>query len=284
MGANRLTTVTTINGRRVSESHAKISVFDNSLLYAEGLFETFLAIDDRVIFIDEHLDRLYKGAGVIDLKLPVDRKTLEKWMVKTARAHPDKVKKLRLTVTSGESERWVGEQGKPQVILSASPHTMPDKPFRVLVSDMKVDQTSVFRRIKTISYAIHAASLKRAKQKGYDDALLVNTNGEVAEVTSANIFWVKRGKVYTPPLDAGCLEGVTRLVSLHIARDLGINIFEKSQLLGHMLSADEVFISSSLKLVVGVSEIVREDRSYEFPEGPVTAKFRDYFHRTILHG
>ncbi|MCP4685201.1 MAG: hypothetical protein GY867_07090, partial [bacterium] len=156
----RSKTVTTINGKRVPESKARISVFDNALLYAEGLFETFLAIDDHVVFMEEHLDRLYKGASVIDLQIPVTRRTLSRWMKATIKAHPNRVKKLRLTMTSGEAARWVGVQGKPQVILSASPHKLPSEPFRLKVSDWKVDQDSIFRRIKTISYAIHAAALK----------------------------------------------------------------------------------------------------------------------------
>ena len=264
------------------EDRARISVFDNALLYAEGLFETFLAIDDRVIFLDEHLDRLYKGAGVIDLTLPVDRATLARWMLRTVKDHPDRVKKLRLTITSGESARWVGEQGDPQVILSSSPHTMPTEPFRVYVSDLKVDQTSVFRRIKTISYAIHAASLKRAKAQGFDDALLINTLGEVAEITSANIFWVRRGTVYTPPLEAGCLDGVTRRVVMKTAADLGISIVERTQPLAEMVSAEEVYISSSLKLVVGVAEITDGEEHYRFDPGPVTRTLREHFTRTVL--
>lgn len=280
--SERLVTVTTINGVRVQEARARISVFDNALLYAEGLFETFLAIGQDVVFLEEHLERLYTGAGVIDLRLPVDRATLSSWMLKTVKAHPAEVKKLRLTVTSGESARWVGVQGEPQVILSASPHEMPTEPFRLAVSELRVDQTSIFRRIKTISYAIHAASLKRAKACGYDDALLLNTNGDVAEVTTANIFWVKRSKVYTPPLTAGCLDGVTRKVILANRKELGINLVEKSERLNDMLEADEIFISSSLKLVVGVSEIADDTTNHRFAPGEITHRVREYFEDRVF--
>jgi branched-chain amino acid aminotransferase len=263
-------TVVLINGRQVPRAQAKVSVFDNALLYAEGLFETFLAVEDRVIFLDEHLDRLYKGAGVIDVQLPVDRQTLSRWMKRTVKLHPAGIKKLRLTVTSGESARWVGVQGRPQVILAAAPHEMPASPFRLLASDLRVDQTSVFRRIKTISYAIHASALKRARQQGFDDALLLNGAGEVAEITSANIFWVKNGRVFTPPLSAGCLEGVTRRMILQNADEYGLTITETSDQLSGVLAADEAFISSSLKLVVGVSEIMHDGIRYSLPAGPVT--------------
>jgi branched-chain amino acid aminotransferase len=280
MTAKTMKTVTSINGRLVPRPSAKISVFDNSLLYADGLFETFLACDDRVLFLQEHLGRLYRGARVIGLKPPVSSATLARWMKMTLKAHPARIKKLRLTVTSGEAAKWVGIQGKPQVILSAAPHSMPTAPFRLQVSEFRVDQDSEFRRIKTLSYAIHAAALKQAREAGYDDALMLNQKHEIAEVTSANIIWRHGHRVYTPPLDAGCLEGVTRGAVLKGARKLGIRIIEKSESLEKMLQADEVLITSSLKLVVGVSEIAVGRRRYRFMPGETTQRLAAWLSQT----
>ncbi|MEW5795391.1 MAG: aminotransferase class IV [Candidatus Zixiibacteriota bacterium] len=269
-------TVTTINGRLVPRREAKISVFDNSLLYADGLFETFLACDERVMFLDEHLDRLYKGSRVIDLAPPVERDTLAKWMRSTLRAHRSRIKKLRLTVTSGEAAKWVGVAGRPQVILSAASHRLPTEPFRLQLSEFRVDQDSEFRRIKTLSYAIHAAAIKRALQSGYDDALMLNQKGHVSEVTSANIFWRKGPALFTPPLSSGCLEGVTRSVVFSCADALGVKVIERSAPLRTLFEADEVFICSSLKLVIGVSEIGVNQKRIRFADGPVTRRFADW--------
>ncbi|MEW6413496.1 MAG: aminotransferase class IV [Candidatus Zixiibacteriota bacterium] len=277
MSERPLRTLTTINGRIVKRGQDKISVFDNALLYAEGLFETFLAVDDKIIFETEHLRRLYKGASVIGLTLPVEEPRLRQWMSKTLSLHPDHIKKLRLTVTSGESARWVGVQGPPKVVLSASPHEMPNRPFKLHVSEFKVDHRSIFRVIKTISYAIHAAALKQARARGCDDALLLNENNNVAEVTSANIYWVKRGRIFTPPIGSGCLEGVTRGIVIQQARILGLPIEERNCKLRTLLSADEVFISSSLKLVVGVSLIVADRKSHRISTGPVTRLLHHHF-------
>ncbi len=276
-----LKTITTINGRLVSGKQAVISVFDNSLLYAEGLFETLLGIDDTPLFEKEHLLRLHRGARIIGLPIPVSDAALSKWMRLTLRRHPDRIKKLRLTITSGESARWTGHQGKPRVILSASPHEIPTEPFRLFVSDFRVDQHSIFRNIKTISYVISAAAIRQAKDRKLDDALLLNERGEVAEVTSANIFWVTKGRAYTPPLSAGCLEGVTRGRVLKEARKIGLPIKEKLVSLPELLAADEIFISSSLKLVVGVSKIIQNRSAHRFSPGPVTAKLVDRFNRLI---
>ncbi len=260
-------TVTTINGKFAKRGDDKISVFDNSLLYAEGIFETFLAVDNNIIFLKEHLKRLARGAKMMGLTIPVSQEKLTAWMLKTIKAHPDRIKKLRLTITSGEAARWVGVQGKPQVILSASPHTMPTKSFKVDVSEFKIDQDSEFRRIKTISYAIHAVALKLAKKRKCDDALLLNEKNQVAEVTSANIFWVKKNKIYTPPISAGCLEGITRNILIREAKKLGMQVIEKNCTLKTLFKADEVFITSSLKFVLPISKIKFEKKTYALAEG-----------------
>lgn len=273
--------VTTINGRFVPRGKDKVSVFDNALLYAEGLFETLLAIDERIIFVKEHLQRLYRGAKVIGLDIPVSCDRLLRWMTKTVRAHPNRITKLRLTVTSGEAARFVGRQGKPQVILSATPHRLPDKPFKLHVSEFRVDQDSIFRQIKTLANAIHAAALKRAKLKGCDDALMLNEKNQVAEVTSANVFWAKKGRLFTPPLTAGCLEGITRKYVIREASKLGLEITEENCNLGELVRADEVFISSSLKLVIGVSHIKTDRKVFVLRQGHITGLIVDHFRRLV---
>ena len=148
MSEKALKTVTSINGKLVKRGQDKVSVFDNSLLYADGLFEALLAVDDRPIHLEEHLRRLYRGARVTGLKVPVSAATLKSWMTKTLKAHPARFKKLRLTITGGEAARWTGIQGPPQVVISVSPNFMPEAPVKLYVSDFRVDHQSVFRRVK----------------------------------------------------------------------------------------------------------------------------------------
>ena len=281
MEKRRTRTVTAINGRIVTRQKATISVFDNALLYAEGLFETFLAVEDGIVFRDDHLRRLYQGARVIGLRIPVNRSTLSRWMAEAVRAHPERIKKVRLTVTGGESARWVGTQGEPQVIVAVAPHSLPEKPFSLLVSEFRVDQKSVFRRIKTISYGIHAAALQKARYRHCDDALLLNENNHIAEVTSANIFWVRRGRIYTPSMASGCLDGVTRRIVFREAKELGLSVVEKDETLSRMLTADEVFVASSLKPVIGVSRILDGDRVHRIAEGPITRRLLTHFRNLV---
>ncbi|MDZ4723479.1 MAG: aminotransferase class IV [candidate division Zixibacteria bacterium] len=272
---------TSINGKLVRHEKAVVSVFDNALLYAQGLFETFLVIDNRIIFVSDHLERLYTGAKVIDLKIPISKTTLIEWMNLTLKAHPSRIKKLRLTITAGESARWLGTQGAPQIILSAASHTMPVNPFTLFLSTFKVDQKSIFRRIKTISYAIQATALDEAKRHKCDDALMLNEKKHAAEVTSANFFWVKRNRIYTPSLDDGCLDGVTRRHVFKACQKLNFRLIEKSGTLTEILKADEIFISSSLKLIVGVAKLKHSNTVSLFPAGPVTDSLSQEFRHLV---
>lgn len=281
MSEKPLKTVTSINGKLVKRGQDKVSVFDNSLLYADGLFEALMAVDDKPVHLEEHLRRLYRGAKVTGLKVPVSTATLKGWITKTLKAHPARFKKLRLTITGGEAARWTGVQGPPQVVLSVSPNFMPTGPFTLYVSAFRVDHQSIFRRIKTISYVIHAAALRQARAKKCDDALLLNEKDEVAEVSTANIYWVKDGRIYTPGLDSGCLDGVTRRIVMKEARRLKLAITEKSCRLKTLLDADEIFISSSLKLVVSVSRIKTTEGTHRFETGPITQKLLDHFRRQL---
>ncbi len=271
----RYPTVTLVNGRLVDDRKPQVSVFDNALLYAEGLFETCLGVDDRVLFLKEHLDRLFRGAKVTGLQVPHDRPTLSRWLHRAGRLHPSRVTQIRLTVTPGESPRWRGVPGKPQVIISAARYRMRRDPYTLFIADTRVDQFSEFRRIKTVSYAINAAALKQAQRRGCDDAILLNEAGEVAETTSSNIFVVRKQQVITPPLTAGCLDGVTRRKIIRLGRRIGYPVIEKRITLNTLLTADEVFISSSLKLIAPVSLIMQGRRKYRFATGEVTASFRD---------
>jgi branched-chain amino acid aminotransferase len=254
-------------------------MFDNSLLYAEGLFETFLAIRDRLIFRDDHLRRLLTGAKVIGLKLPVGMTTLKKWLREAAAAHPAEVKKVRLTVTAGESAKWVGTPGEPQVAIGVSPHELPEQPYKLQVSRFGIDQKSVFRSIKTISYAIHAAALRKAQKAGFDDALMINNREEVAESTSANVFWVKKRRLYTTPLGSGCLDGVTRKNVIRLAKKLGIPFAERQIRLERLVQADEAFVSSSLKLVLPIGLISEGRRKYRFAATEITQQLRETIFR-----
>jgi len=275
--------VTFIDGKKVAKSDAKISVFDNSLFYADGLFETFMAFGKNIIFLEDHLKRLKKGADLINLKIPVSDKILAKWLHLANMANPSPIKKLRLTITGGESSFWAGKSGRPRVIIIVTDYKLPTKPFRLSISPYRIDHASPFRNVKTLSFIIEMTSRKQAYSSKFDDSILLSRNGYVAETTSANIFWVKNGVLYTPPLAAGCLEGMIRKHTIEIAKLKYIPIIEKNSRLKTLLNADEVFVSSSLKLIIPVCSI-RSDKTYCYKYGPITKRLKKLLFKYINSG
>jgi branched-subunit amino acid aminotransferase/4-amino-4-deoxychorismate lyase len=272
-----------IDGRAVEKRKASVSVFDNSLFYADGLFETLLAVGDRIIYLEEHLDRLEKGAAMINIKLPVSRKRLLGWIVAAVKNNRSKIKKVRLTITAGESGFWAGRSGKPKVIIIVTEYNIPTAPFRLTVSPYRIDRLSPFRNIKTLSFITEMTSRKLAYSKGYDDALLLDHDDYVAETSSANIFWIKDGRLLTTPLDSGCLEGMTRRHILGIAERNNISKREEKIKLENLLRADEIFISSSLKLILPVISI-DVGKEYKFEAGPITDQLRQLLFKQIILG
>ncbi|SYZ73359.1 putative branched-chain-amino-acid aminotransferase [Candidatus Zixiibacteriota bacterium] len=272
-----------INGRAISPNRASIPIFDNSLFYADGLFETLLAVKNRVVFLNEHLKRLEKGAKLIRLRLPVSTETISTWIIHEVGKNPSPVTKIRLTVTAGDSAFWRSRASLPRIIIIVTDYKIPTGSFSLTVSPFRVDETLPFRNIKTLAFIIEMTSRKTAYMKGFDDAILLNRSGHVAEATSANIFWMKNGRLYTPPLSSGCLEGMTRRHILKLARETGLKTLEKKAHLNEVLEADEIFISSSLKLIVPVTKI-KADKMHHYDIGGLTLKLQSLLKHMIFSG
>jgi branched-chain amino acid aminotransferase len=132
---------------------------------------------------------------------------------------------------------------------------------------------------KMLSWVPHAAVLEKAHREGFDDALLMNEKGQLAECTSANIFLVRAGKIFTPPLSSGCLPGITREVLLEIALPAGIELCEQELRAEDLAAAEEVFISSTTREVAPIAEI-RPAWKYPAP-GPVTRRAEEIFKQYV---
>jgi len=272
-----------INGRAVPRNQAKISVFDNSLFYAEGLFETLLAVDNKPVYLEDHLDRLEKGAYMIGIKLPCTRKQLIRWINRAVKANPTRINKLRITVTAGDTAFWAGKDSQPRVIIIVTDYKIPDTTFKLGVAPFRVDHDNPFRNVKTLSFIIEMTSRKHAHAFKYDDNILLNRAGNVAETTSANIFWVKNKVLCTTPLGAGCLEGMVRKHLLEIARHNGIKSEVCNVKLKNLLKAEEIFVTSSIKLIIPVVSIVDAEKKYKFKIGPTTKRLKKILWDNILN-
>lgn len=177
---------------------------------------------------------------------------------------------------------WQSGEDLPEVDLLLCTSGLPlyREPVRLSLHEHGRHAASPLAGTKVTSWIFNVWTLQGAQQRGFDEALLVNERGEVAECTAANIFCAREGRVFTPPLTSGCLEGVTRGILLDIAPATGIPLEEKILRPEDLYSADEVFITSTNRSLLGVAEI--EDHKFAGAPGPITQQLEQIFSKHMM--
>jgi branched-chain amino acid aminotransferase len=252
-----------IDGQIVSDENAKISVLDHGLLYGDGLFEGIRVRAGRIFRLDQHLARLALGARTIGLTLPFDAEQQTRIVTDTVRAFGQREAYVRLLVTRGEGPLGVDPTTckKPTVVCIVAEIGLFSAEQRAQGLAML---TSSYRRpnpdaqdvaIKTLNYLGSVLAKQEARQRGADEALLLNQSGRVAEAAVANVFALRGRSLFTPPALDGCLEGINRGAILEIARDLGFSVAERSLGRRDLFAADEVFLTGSGAGVIGVRSL-----------------------------
>ena len=252
-----------IDGQIVADQDAKISVLDHGLLYGDGLFEGIRVRAGRIFRLDQHLARLQLGARVLGMDLPFDAAQQARIITDTVRAFGRKEAYVRLLVTRGEGPLGVDPSTckRPTMICIAAEISLFSAEQRAQGLAMI---TSSYRRpnpdvqdvaVKTLNYLGSVLAKQEARQRGADDALLLNQSGRVAEAAVANVFLVRGQDLLTPPALDGCLEGINRAAVLQIGRNLGFSVAERSLGRRDLLAADEVFLTGSGAGVIGVRSL-----------------------------
>lgn len=237
-----------VNDRFIPETEAAISVFDRGFLHGDALFETMRVYDGKVFLLEEHLQRL--GASLSALEIPASpppTALIEELIQRNAIR--DGV--VRLTVSRGDEH--------PTTVITARPRTFdePSRPWRAILSSYRVHPQ--LARFKTASRLPYVLAKREAQRQGADEALLLNPYGQIAEFSAANIFLVRDGTLWTPPVEDGALPGITRAAVLELAKQLGIPTREQSLAAELLESAEEVFATNSLIEVVRVTSWGRRD-------------------------
>ena len=261
-----------LNGELVDADEASVSIFDHGLTVGDGVFETTKVVDGQAFALRRHLARLTRSAVGLGLDAP-DESELRKAVDEVLAANVgEDVGRLRITMTGG-----VGPLGSdrvtspPTVIVACSPaKAWPPATLLVTVPWPRNERSAV-SGIKTTSYAENVVALAYAHDHGASEALFLNTRGEVCEGTGSNVFAVLDGVLLTPPLDSGCLAGVTRELVIEWCGAL-----ERPITWADMERSDEVFVSSSTRDVHPVREL--DGRVLPAP-GPVTERAMAEFAR-----
>lgn len=214
-----------LNGQFLPEEQAVVPIADRGFLLGDGLFETMRVANGKIFRFAQHLERLVRGAEFLKIKLPFTAKELEKFAAELIAKNnlPDAV--LRLTVTRGTGERGYSFNNNCKTTVAMALHPLPENlavEWNLITSSFRVPAADAIASFKTTSKILHVMARAEAKEKGADEALLVNTNGEVAETASGNLFWIYDDKVCTVPTGRGILPGITRAVVLEICQSLGL--------------------------------------------------------------
>ena len=269
-----------INGKFVDEKKAAVSVFDHGLLYGDGVFEGIRAYNGRVFKLKEHVDRLFCSAKAILLKIPMSHKAICNAVVGTCRRNKIRNGYIRLVVTRG-----VGTLGldpnrckKPQVIIIAAmiqlyPKELYEKGLEIVtVPTTRNHANAVNPAIKSLNYLNNILAKIEANNAGCTEAIMLNSQGFVAECTGDNVFILKDNKLYTPPLSSGALHGITRGVVIDLAKEMGIEVLEPNLTRYDLFNADECFITGTAAEVVPVVRIDGRTVGNGGP-GKLTSKF-----------
>ncbi len=253
-----------INGKFYDKENAKISVFDHGLLYGDGVFEGIRVYNRLVFKLNEHIDRLYESAHSIMVKVPLSKEQMIKAVISTLKANKLTDAYIRLIVTRGEGDLGLDPRkcaGKETIIVIADKIALyPQKLYKegmniITVSTTRNAHEALNPQIKSLNYLNNIMAKIEATNCGYEEALMLNDSGYVAECTGDNIFIVKDNELYTPPECMGALSGITRETVLGMARNAKIQTHEHVFTRHELYVADECFLTGTAAEIIPVVKV-----------------------------
>jgi len=277
-----------IDGKFYPKSEAKISVFDHGLLYGDGVFEGIRVYDNCIFRLDEHLERLEDSAKAILLKLPWSREEIALATVESCRRNGIKNGYIRLLVTRGVGDLGLSPTncfGPSLIIIAATIKLYPEETYTkgmklITVPTPRTSHAALPPAVKSLNYLNNILAKIEGQLHGYNEVLMLNEAGFIAECSADNFFIVRKGKLYTPATYAGPLRGITRAVVIEIAEKLGVTVAETNLTRYDAWTADECFITGSGAEIVPVIEIDGRTIGDGKP-GTLTAKILKVFRTKV---
>lgn len=265
------------NGCLLPMEQVRLSPGQAGLLSGWGLFTTLRVFEGVPFAFERHWRRLEKDAALTHLPFPFDAEKVRAQLDEVLRANQVREGTARIYLVYNQVGFWQSEEPMPQVDLIIYSAGLPSyrEPVRLALRAEGRHAASPLAGVKTTAWLNNVWNLYEAQQGDWDEVVLLNERGEVAECTAANIFCARGGKVLTPPLASGCLAGVTRGLLLEIGPQAGVPVEEATLQPEDLYSADEVFISSTNRNLLAVGEVA----GHPMPAapGPVTQKLEKAF-------
>jgi len=277
-----------LNDRFVKEEEAVVSVFDHGFLYGDGVYETIRSYGNRIFMRDQHLARLRRSAEAIGLTIPIleDRwpVLLHEAMTKNDVGNDRVDAYLRITITRGAGDIGLDPALCPiptVVIMTkpgapASPQTSQTGVSLVVAKTRRNLPTALDPQIKATNFLNNIQAKREAIAAGAFDSILLNWESHLTECTVSNLFFVQAGRLCTPALSCGLLDGITRDIVLNLARELQISVEEGFFGVEAIHKADECFVTNTSMEVMPVTRIDGHLIGKEIP-GPLTLQLHKHF-------
>lgn len=279
-----------LNGELMPIEEAKVSVLDHGLLYGDGIFEGLRFYGGRPFKLSRHLQRLRQSAQALCLDFGYSDDELAQGVQDCVAGSGLSDGYIRILVTRGEGNLGINPShcGRATVVILAAEMELvcEDKKrlgLRLITASTKrVTGSGLDCRVKSLNYLHSILAKTEANHAGADDALLLNVQGLVAECSAANIFIVKQGQLFTPPVTDGALEGITRETVIELAESMSLGFLEQSMSPWDIYTADECFISGSAARLLPVASL--DGRKLRQINGPVLTALQKAFIQKVSRG
>ena len=276
-----------LNGQFVEKEDAKISVFDHGLLYGDGVFEGIRLYDGCVYKLDEHLERLEQSAKAILLDMPMSRAEFAEAVCETCRQNNLNNGYIRLIVTRGPGHLGLTPDGcgpKSVIIIADNIQLYPQELYEnglkiISVPTRRINAAALPPAVKSLNYLNNILAKIEAKRVGFLEALMLNDKGEIAECTGDNVFIIRKGVLYTPPLDAGSARN-HRAAVMELAEGMGVKVKEQALTRYDLWIADECFLTGTAAEVIPCVEVDHRPIADGKP-GAFTQKLIDLFRESV---
>jgi branched-chain amino acid aminotransferase len=281
-----------LNDRFVPDNEAVVSVYDHGFLYGDGIYETLRAYHGRVLHLSEHLRRLERSAARLQLHLPRTAERLAELIREALQRNRLDEAYVRITVSRGPGEIGLDPtlcKTPTLVILARAFRPYPERLYADGVS-MVIARTrrnlpeALPPQVKSLNFLNNILAKMEANAAGVYEAVMLNHAGELTEATTSNLFLVRQGCLYTPALDCGILDGITRGMVLQLARESGIPSEETHMPVELLYMADECFLTNTTQELMPVTRVDGRMVGDGKP-GPITrglhASFRDGLDRFL---
>ena len=252
-----------INGKYYDKDDAKVSVFDHGFMYGDGIFEGIRLYNKNVFKLPKHIDRLFRSARAIMLDMPWSKQEIMDAVCDACRTNGLTDGYIRLIVSRGKGKLGLSpfSCSDPQLIIIADQIQLyPDELYQnglkaITAPTRRNSHAALPPMVKSLNYLNNILAKIEAQKLGYQECLLLNNEGYVAECSGDNVFIAFEGKLITPPVSCGSLGGMTRQTVVELSKKLGIELLEKPITRFDVWTADECFLTGTAAKLIPLVEL-----------------------------